>query len=86
LKARKAAGPAPKLNGEQLRRLYRIIAGNNPLQLGFEFVLWTRAMIREVIREVIREQFGVRQTDVSVGRLLRKLGLSPQRPPRHPSR
>jgi len=65
-----------------LRRLYRIIVGNNPLQLGFEFALWTRAMIREVIRE----QFGVRLTDVSVGRLLRKLGLSPQRPPRHPSR
>jgi transposase len=49
---------------------------NNPLQLGFEFALWTRAMIREVIRE----QSGVRLSDVSVGRLLRKLRLSPQRP------
>lgn len=76
LKARKAVGPTPKLSGEQLRRLYRIIVGNNPLQLGFEFALWTRAMIREVIGE----QFGVRLSDVSVGRLLRKLGLSPQRP------
>jgi transposase len=76
LKARKAAGPAPKLSGEQLRRLYRIIVGNHPLQLGFEFALWTRAMIREVIRE----QFGVRLADVSAGRLLRKLGLSPQQP------
>jgi transposase len=76
LKGRKAAGPAPKLKGQQLRRLYLIITSNNPLQLGFEFALWTRAMIREVIRE----QFGVRLSDVSVGRLLRKLGLSPQRP------
>lgn len=76
LKARKAAGPAPKLNGKQLRQLYRIITSNNPLQLGFEFALWTRAMIREVIRD----RFGVRLSDVSVGRLLRKLGLSPQRP------
>lgn len=76
LKGRKAAGPAPKLNGQQLRRLYTIITGNNPLQLGFEFALWTRAMIRDVIRE----QFGVRLSEVSVGRLLRKLGLSPQRP------
>jgi transposase len=76
LKARKAVGPAPKLSGEQVHRLYRIIVENNPLRLGFEFALWTRAMIREVIRE----QFGVRLTDVSVGRLLRTLGLSPQRP------
>ena len=76
LKARKAAGPAPKLDGKQLRHLYKIITSNNPLQLGFEFALWTRAMIRELISE----QFGVRLSDVSVGRLLRKLGLSPQRP------
>ncbi len=76
LKGKKAAGPTPKLNGKQLRHLYKIITSSNPLQLGFEFALWTRAMIREVIRE----QFGVRLSDVSVGRLLRKLGLSPQRP------
>lgn len=76
LKARKAAGPTPKLDGKQLRRLYRIITANNPLQLGFEFALWTRAMIRELIRD----EFDVRLTEVSVGRLLRKLGLSPQRP------
>lgn len=76
LKGRKAAGPSPKLDGKQLRHLYVIITSNNPLQLGFEFALWTRAMIREVIRD----QFGVRLSDVSVGRLLRKLGLSPQRP------
>jgi transposase len=76
LKERKAAGPAPKLQGNQLRRLYNIVVGRNPLQLGFEFALWTRAMVREVIRR----EFGVRLSDVSVGRLLRKLGLSPQRP------
>jgi transposase len=76
LRARKAVGPAPKLDGKQLRQLYMIITSNNPLQLGFEFALWTRAMIREVIRD----QFGARLSDVSVGRLLRKLGLSPQRP------
>ena len=33
-----------------------------------------------MIRELIGDQFGVRLSDVSVGRLLRKLGLSPQRP------
>ncbi len=33
-----------------------------------------------MIREVIRDQFGVLSSDVSVGRLLHTLGLSPQRP------
>ncbi len=33
-----------------------------------------------MIRDLIRDKFHVRLSDVSVGRLLRKLGLSPQRP------
>jgi transposase len=32
------------------------------------------------VRELIGREFGVRLSEVSVGRLLRKLGLSPQRP------
>ena len=32
-----------------------------------------------MVRELIRDRFGVRLSDVSIGRLLRKLGLSPQR-------
>jgi Winged helix-turn helix len=44
--------------------------------LQFAFALWTRVMIRELVRR----EFGVRLSEVSVGRLLRKLGLSPQRP------
>ena len=50
--------------------------GNDPRQLQFAFALWTRAMVRELIRR----EFGVALSEVSVGRLLRKLGLSPQRP------
>jgi transposase len=46
------------------------------MQLKFEFALWTRDMVRELIRQ----RFAVRISEVSVGRLLRKLGLSPQRP------
>ena len=42
----------------------------------FEFALWTR----EMVREVIRREFGVALSVVSAGRLLRKLGMSPQRP------
>src|SRR5262245_23182371 len=33
-----------------------------------------------MVRELIRREFAVRLSAVSVGRLLRKLGLSPQRP------
>lgn len=76
LKAKKLFGRPPKLTGKQLDRLYRIIVTKNPLQLKFPYALWTRSMIREVIRD----KFGARLSDVSVGRLLNKLGLSPQKP------
>jgi transposase len=76
LKARAVPGRPPKLGGPQLSRLYALIAGQDPRQMQFEFALWTR----EMVREVIRREFKVALSVVSVGRLLRKLGLSPQRP------
>jgi transposase len=76
LKARPVPGRPPKLSGSQLARLYGLVVGNDPRQLRFAFALWTRAMVRELIRR----EFGVALSEVSVGRLLRKLGLSPQRP------
>jgi transposase len=76
LQAKQLFGRPPKLSGKQLGQLYRIITTKNPLQLKFYYALWTRSMVREVIRD----QFGVRLSEVSVGRLLKKLGLSPQKP------
>jgi transposase len=76
LRAKQVPGRPPTLSGAQLARLYQLVVGNDPRQLRFTFALWTRAMIRELIRR----EFGVRLSEVSVGRLLRKLGLSPQRP------
>ena len=76
LKARPVPGRPPKLSGEQMRRLYTLIAGADPRQLEFAFALWTRDMVRELIRR----EFRVALSAVSVGRLLRTLGLSPQRP------
>ncbi|MDJ0823670.1 MAG: IS630 family transposase [Paracoccaceae bacterium] len=76
LKAKKLFGRPPKLTGKDLDQLYRIVTTKNPMQLKFFYALWTRSMVREVIRD----KFGVRLSDVSVGRLLRKLGLSAQKP------
>ena len=76
LKTREIPGRPLKLNGSQLKKIFDIVTSKNPLQLKFEFALWTRAMVRQLIRE----RFGVRLSEVSVGRLLKKLGLSPQRP------
>jgi transposase len=76
LRAKPVPGRPPKLSGAQLRKLYTLIVGVNPRQLQFEFSLWTR----DVVRELIRREFGVALSAVSVGRLLRAIGLSPQRP------
>ena len=53
-----------------------MIVGRDPAQFCFEFALWTRDMVRQVIRR----EFAVALSVVSVGRLLRTMGLSPQRP------
>ena len=76
LAARPVPGRPLKLAGPQMARLYGLIVGKDPRQMQFEFALWTR----EMVREVIRREFGVSLSVVSVGRLLRKLGMSPQRP------
>jgi transposase len=76
LRARPVPGRPRKLSGVQMRKVYELIVGRDPRQLQFPFALWTR----ELVRELIRQQFGVALSAVSVGRLLRTLGLSPQRP------
>ena len=76
LRAKPVPGRPPSLSGAQLQRVYTLVVGNDPRQLQFAFALWTRAMVRELVRR----EFAVRLSEVSVGRLLRKLGLSPQRP------
>ncbi len=71
-----APGPAPKLTERQMAQLRGIIIGQDPRQLEFEFALWTRDMVRELIKR----KFNVDYTPQGVGKLLRGLGLSPQRP------
>ena len=76
LRTKKTRGPKAKLDDGQLSQLYRLIAGNDPRQLSFGLALWTRGMIQELIFR----QFGIRLSIVSVGNVLSKLGMSPQRP------
>jgi transposase len=76
LKTRPITGRPPKLTGPHLQWLYQTIVGKNPLQLKFEFALWTRDMVRDLIRT----EFDLNLSVVSVGRLLHKLGFSPQKP------
>jgi len=60
-------------------RLRRTLTTRNPLPRKFEFALWTH----EMVRELIRMRFDVHLSEASMGRLVCKLGLSPQRPLEH---
>ena len=76
LRARALKGRPMKIQPAQMRWLYRTITGKSPLQFRFEFALWTR----EMIRVLLREKFQLNLSLASVGRLLRQLGLTCQRP------
>jgi transposase len=76
LKARALKGRPMRIQGAQMRWLYRTVTGKSPLPFRFEFALWTGDMIRVLLRE----QFDLRWSVASVGRLLKQLGLSCQRP------
>lgn len=76
LEVKRAPGRRPKLTDRQLGQLRGWIIGQDPRQLQFEFALWTR----EMVGELIKRKFGVEFTPQWVGELLRRLGLSPQRP------
>lgn len=84
LKVRKAPGAAPKMSEEQMARLWTMIVGRDPRQAAFDCALWTR----QLVGELIRREFGVEFPPQGVGLLLRRMGLSPQRPlvRAHPAR
>src|SRR5487761_1793126 len=56
----------------ELSRMLRL----NPRQLEFDFGLWTRRRVRELILK----KFGIDYSVQNVGRILKLLGFSPQRP------
>lgn len=76
LKARKATGRPPALSPRQKQQVFRWINGKDPRQYGFDFGLWTRA----IVAQLIAEKFGVALGRTAVGRLLHQLGITPQKP------
>ncbi|EAR20378.1 helix-turn-helix domain-containing protein [Nitrococcus mobilis] len=75
LKRKPRPGAKSKLTAEQLQKLYRMVTWSDPRQYAFPFALWTLALVRELASK----EFGVALSKVSVGRILRTLGLSPLR-------
>ncbi len=76
LRAKPVPGRPATLTDEQLARLREIVAYCDPRQLQFDFGLWTRDMIAAVVQR----EFGIRLHPSTIGRILGRLGFSPQRP------
>jgi transposase len=75
--ARPIPGRPPKLDARQRKQLERLLL-KGPQAAGYESNLWTCPRVAEVIAD----QLGVTYHPDHIGRLLRSLGWSPQRPQR----
>lgn len=75
LAARKAAGKTPALTSEQLQGLVEAL---NQGSQAHGFALWTRRNVGAVAEKL----YGVRHDPSHIGRLLKKVGWSRQRPQR----
>lgn len=76
LDAGKRGGRKPKLDAKAIEWLYRTLTNDQPTQWKFPFALWTL----KLVAKLIYQEFGIHLSRWSVSRLLRQLGLTPQRP------
>lgn len=76
MKSRANLTDSSKVNPEQARAVRKIILEKTPDQLNFGFMLWTREAVRLTLKKVYKIDLGLS----AVGRLLKKLGLTPQKP------
>jgi transposase len=76
IETKEAPGRPPSLSAHQLQELGALVAGTVPSQFGYGVGLWTR----DIIADLIRKRFRVALTAVTVGRIMKSLGFSPQKP------
>jgi transposase len=76
LRSRKGTGRPRKLTVKQEQQVLRWVNAKDPRQYGFDFGLWTRG----VVGELITNKYGIELSLASVGQLLARLGLTPQKP------
>jgi transposase len=76
LRSTKATGRPRKLTPTQEQSVFRWINGKNPMQYGFDFGLWTR----QIVQSLVLERFEVQLSLASIGAMLARLGLTPQKP------
>ena len=76
LASRPATGRPRTLTTAQERQVFRWIIGKNPMPYGFDLGLWTRP----IVQTLIVRRFGVRLSLASIGAVLARQGLTPQKP------
>lgn len=76
LAARKSPGAKAKLTDQRKAQVRRWVVGKDPRQYGFDFGLWTRALVGALILE----KLGISLKLTAVGRLLAELEITPQKP------
>ena len=77
-KDRKKAGRPRKWTAEHAEWIYKVVVDQTPQQCKFDFALTTTNRLRQAFHQ----EFGVRISQWTVRRILRSLGLTPQRPKR----
>jgi len=79
LKAKKRGRkPSSRLKGHQAATIVRIITDRCPDQLKLPYALWTR----EAVRDIIAKRYHIKLSLWTVGRYLKRWGLTPQKPVR----
>ena len=76
LAAKPIPGRPQELTHEQCEKVRVWINGKDPRQYGFDFGLWTR----QLIVDLVREKFGQVISVWTAGRVLERLGITPQKP------
>lgn len=75
LRSTKASGPESKLSDVKKQQLAKHLL-KNPTQFRFEYALWTVKMVTELIAM----KFDIAYSTVQIGRLLKEIGFSRQKP------